>query len=82
LRNPFRKHLLLVVLIVLSSVIVGCPHDIGDERAFGTPESAVRQAIADELGMPVRLKVELFAEHAEWVFVAGQPLTGAIESVR
>lgn len=25
--------------------------------------------------MPVRLKVEIFAEHAEWVFVAGQPLT-------
>ena len=61
--------------LLVSSLLAGCAPVPVAEPIFDTPESAIQEAIAEELGMPVALRVETYNHQGDWAFVTGQPLT-------
>jgi hypothetical protein len=65
----------VAAVLLVGYLVVGCARVPVGDPVFPTPESAIREAIARELGMAVSLEVETFREHAGWAFVAGRPLT-------
>lgn len=64
-----------VALLLAWALVAGCSSVSVDEPVFDTPQAAIEDAIAGELGMPVSLEVETFRQDGDWAFVAGRPLS-------
>jgi hypothetical protein len=67
----------------LVTVMAGCatPPTVSVAPSAETPRAAVQQAVASRLGLPVHLQVTIERAYADWVFLAGRPLTADREPI-